>query len=177
MTDDMPEAYRKLQTDFNAALELLDQALQSVRSSSKVIHFGSQEIAGVADDLSRRTEQQAGNLEHAAGARSITATVKKSADNANRAREVIAKTTGDAKKHRHRSQRGRRDGRDRKVIAADRANHQRHRRDREVNRPAHLTRPSRPPAPVKPAVASRSSRPRSAAWRSAPPPPPRRSTA
>ncbi len=99
MTDDMPEAYRKLQTDFNAALELLDQALQSVRSSSKVIHFGSQEIAGVADDLSRRTEQQAGNLEHAAVALDqITATVKKSADNANRAREVVAKTTGDAKK-------------------------------------------------------------------------------
>jgi methyl-accepting chemotaxis protein len=99
MTDDMPEAYRKLQTDFNAALELLDQALQSVRSSSKVIHSGSQEIAGVADDLSRRTEQQAGNLEHAAVALDqITATVKKSADNANRAREVVAKTTGDAKK-------------------------------------------------------------------------------
>ena len=99
MTDDMPDAYRKLQTDFNAALELLDQALQSVRSSSKVIHSGSQEIAGVADDLSRRTEQQAGSLEHAAVALDqITATVKKSADNANRAREVVAKTTGDAKK-------------------------------------------------------------------------------
>jgi methyl-accepting chemotaxis protein len=99
MTDDMPEAYRKLQTDFNAALELLDQALQSVRSSSKVIHSGSQEIAGVADDLSQRTEQQAGSLEQAAAALDqITVTIKKSADNANRAREVVAKTTGDAEK-------------------------------------------------------------------------------
>ena len=35
MTHDLPEAYRKLQTDFNAALELLDQALQSVSSSSR----------------------------------------------------------------------------------------------------------------------------------------------
>jgi methyl-accepting chemotaxis protein len=101
MTDDLPEAYRKLQMDFNAALELLDRALQSVRSSSQAIHSGSQEIAGVADDLSQRTEQQAGSLEHTAVAlNQITATVEKSAESANHAREVVAKTTSDAEKSR-----------------------------------------------------------------------------
>ncbi len=99
ITDDLPEAYRKLQADFNAALELLAQAVKGVRSSSEVIHSGSREIAGVADDLAQRTEQQAVNVEHTAAALSqITATVKKSAESANRARDVVAKTTGDAEK-------------------------------------------------------------------------------
>ena len=101
MTDEMPEAYRKLQTDFNAALELLDQALQSVNRGTEAIHSGSREIAGVADDLSQRTEQQAGSLEHAAAALDqVTATVKTTADSADHAREVVGATKGDAEKSR-----------------------------------------------------------------------------
>jgi methyl-accepting chemotaxis protein len=99
MTDEMPEAYRKLQTDFNAALEQLDLALQSVRGSTQAIHSGSREIAHAADDLSQRTEQQAGSLEKTTLALDqITIRVKKAAEDATHAREVVARTTGDAEK-------------------------------------------------------------------------------
>jgi methyl-accepting chemotaxis protein len=99
MADDLPEAYRQLQMDFNEALEQLDLALQSVMGSTQVIHSGSREIAHAADDLSQRTEQQAGTLEKTTSALDqITIRVKKAADDATHAREVVARTTGDAEK-------------------------------------------------------------------------------
>jgi methyl-accepting chemotaxis protein len=76
LTDDLPEAYAKLQADFNAALEQLEQAMQSVKTSVRGMHSGTQEIATASNDLSRRTEQQASSLEEtAADIDQITATV------------------------------------------------------------------------------------------------------
>ena len=99
MSSDIPEAYRKLQTDFNAAIGQLEEAMQSVTDSTNAIHSGTEEISTAADDLSRRTEQQAASLEETAAAlEEITATVKKSAEGATHARQVVAAADEDAKK-------------------------------------------------------------------------------
>jgi methyl-accepting chemotaxis protein len=98
MSQDMPEAYRKLQSDFNAAIEQLEGAMQGVANSTNAIHAGTQEISTASDDLSRRTEQQAASLEETAAALDeITATVKKSAEGATHARQVVAAADDDAK--------------------------------------------------------------------------------
>jgi len=97
MNDDLPDAYAKLQSDFNAALEQLDEALQNIRSSTETMASGTQEISSASNDLSRRTEQQACSLEEAASALDeITTTVKKTASSAAHAREVVSAAKVDA---------------------------------------------------------------------------------
>jgi methyl-accepting chemotaxis protein len=99
MPADIPQAYRKLQADFNDAIGQLEETMQSVTGSTAAIQSGTREISTASDDLSRRTEQQAASLEETAAALDeITATVKKSAEGANHAREVVAVADGDAKK-------------------------------------------------------------------------------
>jgi methyl-accepting chemotaxis protein len=99
MSSDIPEAYRKLQSDFNAAIAQLEEAMRSVTDSTSAIRAGTQEISTAADDLSQRTEQQAAGLEETAAAlHEITATVEKSAEGANHARQVASVADTDAKK-------------------------------------------------------------------------------
>jgi methyl-accepting chemotaxis protein len=97
LKDNLPEAYAKLQADFNAALEQLEQAVQKVKSSTEAMAGGTQEISSASNDLSRRTEQQACSLEEAASALDqITTTVKKTAESAAHAREVVSAAKVDA---------------------------------------------------------------------------------
>ncbi len=99
MAADIPDAYRKLQTDFNEAIGQLQAVMRSVTGSTSAIQAGTQEISTAADDLSRRTEQQAASLEETAAAlEEITATVRKSAEGASHAREAVAAAEDDAKK-------------------------------------------------------------------------------
>jgi methyl-accepting chemotaxis protein len=89
--DAVPDAYRQLQDDFNAAVTQLEQAMSGVSSSSLAINSGTNEISTAADDLSRRTEQQAASLEETAAAlEQITATVKKAAEGATHARDLVS---------------------------------------------------------------------------------------
>ncbi len=99
LSAEMPEAYRQLQTDFNAAVEQLETAMQGVAGCMNAIQSGAAEISAASDDLSRRTEQQAASLEETAAALDeITATVKKSADGAHHARQVVVAADEDGKK-------------------------------------------------------------------------------
>jgi len=87
----------KLQVDFNAAAETLQQALGVVSTCTQAIHTGSAEISASAEELSRRTEQQAASLEETAAAlEEITATVKKTADGAVQARDTVREAKADA---------------------------------------------------------------------------------
>ncbi|MCD2173637.1 methyl-accepting chemotaxis protein [Rhizobium sp. C4] len=98
MPGDIPEAYFKLQADFNAAISELEGAMRSVAGSSNVIQSGTLEISTASNDLSKRTEQQAANLEETAAALDqITATVRKSAEGAMHARTIVASADVDAK--------------------------------------------------------------------------------
>jgi methyl-accepting chemotaxis protein len=99
MPADIPEAYRKLQADFNEAIGQLEEAMRSVTGSTDAIHGGTQEISTASNDLSRRTEQQAASLEETAAALDeITATVKKAAESAIHAQDVVSTADQDAKK-------------------------------------------------------------------------------
>ncbi|WP_036264487.1 methyl-accepting chemotaxis protein [Methylocapsa aurea] len=87
----------KLRSDFNSAVEKLQQAMLSIRSNTDGIRSGSGEISSAADDLSRRTEQQAASLEEtAATLDEITATVKNTAQGATHAHDIVSNTKTDA---------------------------------------------------------------------------------
>jgi methyl-accepting chemotaxis protein len=86
-----------LRQDFNGTAETLQQTLLKVADNAAVISQGANEIGAAADDLSRRTEQQAASLEETAAALDqITATVRKSADGAIHAHEVVVKAKAGA---------------------------------------------------------------------------------
>ena len=94
---DIPEAYRKLQNDFNLAIAQLEEAMAGVSNTTGAINLGAQEISSAADDLARRTEQQAASLEETAAAlNEITATVRQAASGAIHAREVVNSARTDA---------------------------------------------------------------------------------
>jgi len=63
MQDDLPEAYGKLKTDFDGAIERLGEAFGGVKSATEAVHSSAQEINAASNDLARRTEQQASSLE------------------------------------------------------------------------------------------------------------------
>ena len=83
VTETFPGRYARLGDQFNAAAERLHSTLGQVSASVVTINNGVTEIGHAADDLARRTEQQAASLDTTATALDeITATVKHSADNA-----------------------------------------------------------------------------------------------
>jgi methyl-accepting chemotaxis protein len=99
MSSAIPDAYRKLQADFNAAIGQLEAAMASVAASSGAIRSGSKEISSATDDLSRRTEQQAAGLEEAAETLDeVTAMVRKTAQSTAHAHEVAGAAKKDAEK-------------------------------------------------------------------------------
>ncbi len=92
-------AFEPLRLDFNRSVEKLQSTLVLIAESTGALEFGAQEISIAADDLSRRTEQQAASLEETAAALGeITATVKQSAEGATHARQVVAAADENAKK-------------------------------------------------------------------------------
>ena len=96
---DFPAASQKLKDDYNATMQQLQDAVSAIVENASRMHAGSGEISHAADDLSRRTEQQAATLEETAAALDqITVTVKKTADGANQARKTVAVTKTDAEK-------------------------------------------------------------------------------
>ncbi|HYZ64833.1 MAG TPA: HAMP domain-containing methyl-accepting chemotaxis protein [Acetobacteraceae bacterium] len=95
----LPPAYEKLRGDLNSAVVHLRDVLGAVIASSQSIRSGTGEIAQAADDLSRRTEQQAASLEETAAAlEQITTTVRRSAESAKHAGEAVGQARADADK-------------------------------------------------------------------------------
>lgn len=93
-----PEEFRQVEIDFNAAFDTLAATLGHVVSGMNAMTGGASEIRSAADDLSRRTESQAANLEETASAiTSINASVQESAATSASARRTIAETTARAR--------------------------------------------------------------------------------
>jgi methyl-accepting chemotaxis protein len=89
----------QLKTDFNGAMDQLQDAMRVVVANVQGIKNGAGEISTAADDLSRRTEQQAASLEETAAALDeITATVHKTAGGAKTCSDVVLAARGDAQK-------------------------------------------------------------------------------
>jgi methyl-accepting chemotaxis protein len=99
LSEPFPGEYRKLQDDFNAAIEALQETMQTISGATDGIRSGTGEISEASEGLSKRTEQQAASLEETAAALDeITATVRKTAEGANHARDVVATAKGDAER-------------------------------------------------------------------------------
>ncbi len=91
--------YEKLRNDFNNAMNQMHETMKVILNNASNIRAGTGEIAEAADDLSRRTEQQAASLEQTAAALDeITATVRRTAEGASHAHEVVASTQSDAER-------------------------------------------------------------------------------
>ena len=93
----LPQAYEALRNNFNAAMATLEETLTIVSTNVLAIRSGTGEISTAADDLSKRTEQQAASLEETAAALDeITATVRRTAEGASHARQVVGAAKLDA---------------------------------------------------------------------------------
>lgn len=94
-----PDALDKLRLFFNSAADSLTDTINTVKRGSFGIKSGTEEIAQASDNLSRRTENQAANLEETAAAvAEITSTVKKTAEGAQHARNMVTAAKEDADK-------------------------------------------------------------------------------
>jgi len=97
LSDPFSEEYEKLRGDFNAAVGKLKETMKIVSNNTGAIRLGSNEISNAAQDLSQRTGQQAASLEETAAALDeITATVRKTAEGAINARDVVGTAKMDA---------------------------------------------------------------------------------
>ncbi|SEM71790.1 methyl-accepting chemotaxis protein [Sphingomonas gellani] len=89
--------FSKLKTDFNGAMDVLQQTLSQVSAATNGINNGAGDIRQASDDLSQRTEQQAASLEETAAAMDeITGTVRKTAEDAKQANTAVAQARQEA---------------------------------------------------------------------------------
>jgi len=99
LTSDFGGDYEKLRADFNAAMGKLQETMQAISTNTQGVRSGAEEITQASDDLSRRTEQQAASLEETAAALDqITATVRRTAEVANEARDLVSTSKTDAER-------------------------------------------------------------------------------
>jgi methyl-accepting chemotaxis protein len=98
-TPEVGTGYQSLKHDFNAAVETLQQTMQSIAVNASGVRSSAGEITKASDDLSRRTEQQAASLEETAAALDqITATVRTAAENAGKAGMLAGEARGGAER-------------------------------------------------------------------------------
>ncbi len=87
----------RLRNDFNNSVAKLNAALSTVGQNALAIDAGAGEIRQSADDLARRTEQQAASVEETAAAlEEITTTVKDSARRAEEVGRLVDRARGNA---------------------------------------------------------------------------------
>lgn len=89
----------QIRHDFNASVEKLQQALQSVGANAQMIHAGTEEIRTASDALATRTEQQAASVEETAAAlEEITTSLKDATRRAEDAGQLVDRTRGGAER-------------------------------------------------------------------------------
>ncbi|MBO9474237.1 methyl-accepting chemotaxis protein [Shimia sp. R10_1] len=92
-----PEEYEGLRADFNATVGKLNETLVHVVDVASSIRSGTVKFSQSSDDLSRRTEDQAGTLEQTAAAlEGITSSVQSAASGAKDVQESTLSAKNDA---------------------------------------------------------------------------------
>jgi len=93
LTEEFAADYKKVQDDFNAAIEQLQETIRNIAASSTEISNAAGEISTSTTDLSQRTEEQAASLEEtSASMEQMAATVRKNAENAQHANQLTQQT-------------------------------------------------------------------------------------
>jgi len=94
LTANFAAEYQKVQSDFNAAINQLQQTIRAIVSSTREVSNAAAEISTSTTDLSQRTEEQAASIEQTtASMQQISATVKKNAENAQHANQLTKDTS------------------------------------------------------------------------------------
>ncbi|HHZ09768.1 MAG TPA: methyl-accepting chemotaxis protein [Rhizobiales bacterium] len=94
---DFPKEYQKLKEDFNLAMDRLQEAMRGIVEAGGQVETGTAEIRRAADELARRTKQQAVSVEQTVAAvDEITKSVTQTAEGAAQAREAVAAVAADA---------------------------------------------------------------------------------
>ncbi|HEX8446820.1 MAG TPA: methyl-accepting chemotaxis protein [Sphingomonas sp.] len=89
-----PDDYAQIQTDFNAAVAALDEAMGSISEHSADIRSAVVDLSRASDGLAQLTEQNAANIEEAsAGLDEATAKGQDNADQVRKAKAVITAAT------------------------------------------------------------------------------------
>ncbi|SEL00855.1 methyl-accepting chemotaxis protein [Xaviernesmea oryzae] len=99
LTSPFTSALETIRDNFNSSVEKLEEVLLASSEHAQAINSGSNEIGVAANDLARRTEQQAASVEETAAAlEEITTSVSDSARRAQEAGSFIDKTRGGAER-------------------------------------------------------------------------------
>ncbi|KQW28994.1 chemotaxis protein [Rhizobium sp. Root274] len=86
-----------LRINFNQSVERLRDAMLAVNENARAIDAGANEMLAAADDLSKRTEQQAASVEETAAAlEQVTTAVKDSSVRAEEAGQMVGRTRAGA---------------------------------------------------------------------------------
>lgn len=94
---DFRGAFATVKTNVNATADKLAEVVGQLESATDAIANAAAEVSGGNTDLSERTEQQASNLEETAAAlEQLGATVRTSAENAQRANVMVVEARKDA---------------------------------------------------------------------------------
>ncbi|MEM6414371.1 MAG: methyl-accepting chemotaxis protein [Pseudomonadota bacterium] len=97
ITAQFAETFKGLRMDYNQALEKLRIAMSEVITNAHAIRTGAGEITQAADDLSRRTENQAATLEEtAASLEELTVSVRAAAEGATETNQVVSEAKSNA---------------------------------------------------------------------------------
>ncbi|MEX6508216.1 methyl-accepting chemotaxis protein [Jiella sp. M17.18] len=91
ITADFPPEFQTLKDNFNKAVSAFGEMVGQARGSAETVGNGAGEISVAADDLARRTEQQAASLEQTTAAlQELSATVQTASRRATQASETVA---------------------------------------------------------------------------------------
>lgn len=91
LEEEFPPEFRKLQTDFNAAMDDLLETMSVISARSEGIHASTGELSQAPENLARRTEGQAASLEETSAAlEQLTTAVGASAESAKQARQAVS---------------------------------------------------------------------------------------
>lgn len=91
INEEYPEAYAALKTNYNLAMDELEEALAGVGQAALAVQAQARGISASANELAERTERQAAMLEQSGAAiASLVGAVNKTADSSTRTKDSIA---------------------------------------------------------------------------------------
>jgi methyl-accepting chemotaxis protein len=97
ITEQFSGTFGVLTENFNTSMVRLQDTMASIAANAQGVHSTAAEVTQASDNLSQRTEQQAATLEQTAAALDqITATVRKTAEGATEARNLVTNAKQDA---------------------------------------------------------------------------------
>ena len=98
MTDDLPENFKQMASDYNDTVVRLSESFASIRRASEEILSGAETIAKASDDIAHSTAKQAAGVQQSSSAlQQLSVSVGQTASNAERASMAVHDTQQQAR--------------------------------------------------------------------------------